>query len=174
MPPPKGGIRSLTTPTPAKPSTSCRPPASRPIAARHRPHDRTAGKRTGRDRASYGSGLLVNHGGPVISDAGFWALHQEQQRRERHPNLDQSIDGDSEHPLAVWRRCDAFVTSFGISAPYSQAPTDDFPIVQQYGPSISSTVTNWGYYVASERTKANIQILPSADFHCRAVRTAVT
>jgi hypothetical protein len=53
---------------------------------------------------------------------------------------------------------DAFVTSFGSDAPYSQVPTDDFSIVQQYGPaSISSTVHNWGYYVASERTKANIQ-----------------
>jgi len=58
--------------------------------------------------ASYGSGNLWNHGGPVIGNAGFWALY--------------------------WI----------------------FSVVQQYGASITSTVHNWGYYVAAERTKSSI------------------
>jgi hypothetical protein len=50
----------------------------------------------------------------------------------------------------------AFVNSFGSHANYSQAPTDDFSIVQQYGSTISSTVTNWGAYVAKEKAKSSI------------------
>lgn len=105
--------------------------------------------------ASYGSGLLVNHGGPVMSNAGFWALYWNSSvANATQTSINQSTG--TKYP-SLLAQVDAFVTSFGISAPYSHAPTDDFPIVQQYGPSISSTVTNWGYYVASERTKANIQ-----------------
>ena len=100
--------------------------------------------------ASYGSGLLINHGGPVISNAGFWALYWNSSvANAKQTSMNYS---------SLRAQVDAFVTSFGSDAPYSQAPTDDFSIVQQYGPTaITSTVQNWGYYVASERTKANIQ-----------------
>jgi hypothetical protein len=98
--------------------------------------------------ASYGSGLLVNHGGPVISNAGFWALYWNSSVA----NATQTSAGYA----TLQAQMDAFITSFGSDAPYSQQPSDDFSIVQQYGPSITSTVTNWGYYVASERTKSSI------------------
>ena len=54
---------------------------------------------------------------------------------------------------------DAFLRSFGNDAPYSQAATDDFSIVQQYGSPaapIRSTVHYFGYRVASERSKSSV------------------
>jgi hypothetical protein len=98
--------------------------------------------------ANYGSGLLGYHGGPVISNAGFWALYWNN-------SVADATQTSMNYP-SLKAQMDAFVTSFGSDAPYSQQPTDDFSIVQQYGSSISSTVHNWGYYVASERTKSSI------------------
>src|SRR5215468_6720156 len=104
--------------------------------------------------ASYGSGLLVNHGGAVVNNAGFWALYWNSSVAN---TTQTSINQTTGTPYASLRaQMDAFVTSFGSGAAYSQAPKDDFSIVQQYGSSITSTVQNWGYYVASERTKSSI------------------
>lgn len=98
---------------------------------------------------SYGSGLLVNHGGPVMSNAGFWAVYWN----DSVANSTQTSLGYA--TLAA--QMDAFVTRFGNDSPYSSlATTDDFSVVQQYGASISSTVTNWGAFVAKERTKSSI------------------
>ena len=98
---------------------------------------------------SYGSGNLVNHGGPVMSNAGFWALYWNSTVA----NANQTSAGYA--TLAA--QMDAFVTTFGNDSNYSsQATNDDFSIVQQYGGSISSTVHNWGYHVASERAKSSI------------------
>src|SRR5262249_34877491 len=36
--------------------------------------------------ASYGSGSLVNHSGPVISDAGFWALYWNDKAASAKPS----------------------------------------------------------------------------------------
>ena len=100
--------------------------------------------------ASYGSGDLRFRGGPVIGNAGFWALY-----------WNSSVANSTQTSLGyetLLKQMDAFVTNFGDGAAYSQAPNDDFSIVQQYSASesISSTVKNWGYYVASERTKSSI------------------
>ncbi len=101
---------------------------------------------------SYGSGALVNHHGPVISNAGFLALYWNDTAANARPS------GSSNPTLLA--QIDAFIASFGSGAPYSQAPTDDFSIVQQYSQStanaISSTVTNWHYFVAKEGTKSSI------------------
>jgi hypothetical protein len=98
--------------------------------------------------ASYGSGSLSWHGGPVIGNAGFWAIYWN--------NTVANATQTSLSYGTLSQQMDAFVTSFGGDAPYSQAPTDDFSIVQQYGAPITSTVQNYGYYVASERTKSSI------------------
>lgn len=106
---------------------------------------------------SYGSGLLTNHGGPVISNAGFWAIYWNSSVAG---STDTSVNPATTKKWAsLQAQMDAFVTSFGSGADYSQAPTDDFSIVQQYslsGNAISSTVHNFGAYVANERPKATI------------------
>jgi hypothetical protein len=106
--------------------------------------------------ASYGSGPLVNHGGPVIANAGFWALYWNSSVANATQTSINQATGTKYATLQA--QMDAFLTSFGNDAPYSQLPGDDFSIVQQYGATISSTVTNFnfGYHVASERAKASI------------------
>jgi len=97
---------------------------------------------------SYGSGPLVNHGGPVMSNAGFWALYWNS-------TVANAADTSAGYTTLA-AQINAFVTSFGNDSNYSSQATDDFSIVQQYSGSISSTVKNWGYYVASERPKSSI------------------
>jgi hypothetical protein len=104
--------------------------------------------------ASYGSGLLVNHGGTVMTNAGFWALYWNSSVANSTQTSKNQSTGSNYASLR--EQMDAFLTSFGNDAAYSQAPTDDFSIVQQYGPSITSTVQYWGYKVASERTKSSV------------------
>jgi len=103
---------------------------------------------------SYGTGLLVNHGGPVMTNAGFWALYWNGSVAT---STQTSINQSTGTKYATLReQMDAFLVSFGNDAPYSKAPTDDFSIVQQYGASLTSTVHYFGYKVASERTKSSI------------------
>lgn len=101
--------------------------------------------------ASYGSGPLKYHGGPVMDTdrVGFWALYWNKSVAEST----QTSAGYT--TLAA--QMDAFIGSFGNDPhPYSSlTPGDDFSIVQQYG-AISSTVYNWGALVAKERTKSSI------------------
>ena len=101
--------------------------------------------------ASYGSGPLRFHGGPVMDtdNVGFWAVYWN------------SSVADATHTSGGYAtlsaQMDAFITSFGNDPPYSSVATnDDFSIVQQYGGGISSTVDNWGALVAKERTKSSI------------------
>lgn len=98
--------------------------------------------------ASYGSGNLGNHGGPVISNAGFWALYWNSSvATSTQTSLGYTTLAEQMH---------AFLNSFGNDTAYSSTiATDDFSVVQQYG-AISSTVRNYGYYVASERAKSSI------------------
>jgi hypothetical protein len=101
--------------------------------------------------ASYGSGDLRYRGGPVMSDAGFWALYWNDKAANARPS------GNSNPTLLT--QIDAFVSSFGGGANYSQESTDDFSIVQQYSrpnTAISSKVVNYGYRVASEATKSSV------------------
>jgi hypothetical protein len=104
--------------------------------------------------ASYGSGDLRHHGGPVMSNAGFWALYWNS-------NVANSTQTSSGYTTLI-KQMDAFLASFGDNTAYSsQSADDDFSIVQQYGTTtteISSTVINntYGYRIASERTKSSI------------------
>lgn len=98
--------------------------------------------------ASYGSGVLVNHGGPVMSNAGFWALY-----------WNRSVASSNQTSLGyatLAAQMEAFINSFGNDAPYSSQSIDDFSVVQQYGASISSTVYNWGAYVATQPSKSSV------------------
>lgn len=105
--------------------------------------------------ASYGSGLLLNHGGPVMSNAGFWALYWNSS--VANSTQTSLVQGTSTKYASLREQMDAFITSFGNDPTYSsQAVGDDFSIVQQYGAPISSTVQKWGAYVASERAKPSI------------------
>lgn len=122
-------------------------------AAIHSPHDTQptlapVSNGSGVYPASYGSGNLLNHGGPVIGNAGFYALY-----------WNNSVAYASQTSLgytALIDQMNAFLSKFGNDQPYSQSPNDDFSIVQQYGSAIASTVPLVGYRVASERTKSSI------------------
>ncbi len=104
--------------------------------------------------ASYGSGSLVYHGGPMMTNAGFWAFYWNSSvANATQTSINQSTGTKY---ASLREQMDAFLISFGNDAPYSKVPTDDFSIVQQYGAPITSTVHYWGYKVASERTKASI------------------
>jgi len=103
---------------------------------------------------SYGSGLLSNHGGPVIGNAGFWAFYWNSDVAGSTQTSVNPATGKKWASLQA--QMDAFITSFGSGAQYSASPTDDFSIVQQYGSSISSTVKNWGVYVAKEKPKPSM------------------
>jgi len=103
---------------------------------------------------SYGTGVLLNHGGPVMTNAGFWALYWNSSvANSTQTSINQSTGAKY---ASLREQMDAFLVAFGNDAPYSQTPTDDFSIVQQYGGPITSTVHYWGYQVASERTKSSI------------------
>ena len=105
--------------------------------------------------ASYGSGLLlVNHGGGVIENAGFWAIYWNSSVAGATQTSINPATGLKFGTLSA--QIDAFVTSFGSNANYSSSSTDDYSIVQQYGSAIASTVTNWGVDVASEPKKSSV------------------
>jgi hypothetical protein len=105
--------------------------------------------------ASYGTGLLLsNHGGPVIGNAGFWALYWNSSvATATQTSINQLTNAKY---ASLREQMDAFLINFGTGAQYSQAPTDDFSIVQQYGAPITSTVKYWGFRIASERTKSSV------------------
>jgi hypothetical protein len=66
--------------------------------------------------ASYGSGPLINHGGPVMGDAKFQAIYWNS-------SLAAKIQGG----------IDGFVNSFSNNSPYSGSDnTADYAIIQQY------------------------------------------
>jgi hypothetical protein len=66
--------------------------------------------------ASYGSGSLIDHGGPQMSNAGF-----------------QPVYWNDNVPPATRAAIRDFVQKFSGSNNWSDQPTDDYTIVQQYG-----------------------------------------
>ena len=66
-------------------------------ASIHSPHDTAPtmappGNAADVHPASYGSGSLVNHHGPVISDAGFWALYWNSNAADARTEWKQQPD----------------------------------------------------------------------------------
>ena len=130
-----------------------------PVAALHSPHATgptfaAPSQETQVYAASYGSGALVNHGGGVMSNAGFWAIYWNSTVAGATQTSINQTTGVKFAKLQD--QMDAFVTSFGANAPYSSSPTDDFSIVQQYGTAITSTVHNWGAFVDNNAGKSSI------------------
>jgi hypothetical protein len=108
----------------------------------------TAGKATV-FQAPYGSGNLINHGGPEISNASFYAVYW---------NSSVANSTQSTGYTTVSQQIQAFVLSFGSGNNYSGAPTDDFSIIQQYGTAnpISSKLPLAGTLVDSKSNQSNI------------------
>lgn len=103
--------------------------------------------------ASYGSGNLVKHSGPVMAAKyGFYALYWNNSASgARQTSLGYATLRD---------QMDAFLQAFSNQgdANYSSADTSaDYSIVQQYGSSKSfSFGPSWGTLVFSEATKSSI------------------
>ena len=108
---------------------------------------------------SYGSGNLLNHGGPQISNAGFFAIYWNTSvanaggngvTSQGHPTIEEQIS--------------AFTAAFADGLPYSQSDiAADFTIVQQYGARnaissahLSPTLGSLGYYVDHKATQSSI------------------
>jgi hypothetical protein len=101
-------------------------------------------------KASYGVGKLIDHGGPEVSNAGFWAIY-----------WNNSVAGSTAASPAygtIEGQIQAFVQRFPDNANYDQSTTDDYEIIQQYGSqaTIANTLPYLGVTVDSQATRASI------------------
>jgi hypothetical protein len=128
-----------------------------PRAAVHSPHDTQPtdappSSDTAVYPASYGRGNLLNHGGPQISDAGFWAIYWNAAAAE-------STDTSSPAYATMRDEIDAFISSFSDGLNWDNSATDDYTIIQQYGAQnlIAASLRNWGSFVDARTTQTSIQ-----------------
>ena len=85
---------------------------------------------------SYGSGNLIDHGGPEMSNAAFRAIYWN------------STVGNAVQPTIT-----GFISYFGTNLNYdSSDPTADYSIVQQYGSSnpIAAGIVAFGYRIDTQ------------------------
>src|SRR4051794_30624566 len=76
-------------------------------------------------RASFGTRRLIDHGGPEIPNAGFYAIY-----------WNSAVAGStqtSHSGSTIQAEIDSFITNFPDNANYDRSTTDDYTIVQQYG-----------------------------------------
>lgn len=101
-------------------------------------------------RASYGVGKLIDHGGPEIANAGFWAIYWN--------NSVASSSNASPSGSTIEAQIQAFIQSFPDNANYQQSSTDDYTIIQQYGShaKIANTLPYLGVTVDSQATQSTI------------------
>jgi hypothetical protein len=102
--------------------------------------------------ASYGSGSLINHGGPQIPNAGFEAVYWNASAASGNT-------GDTSLGYADMQSyIDAFITKFSDGLNWDNSATDDYTVIQQYGKqnAIAASLRNWGYFVDSQPTLASI------------------
>jgi hypothetical protein len=100
---------------------------------------------------SYGSGMLIDHGGLEIPSAAFYAIY-----------WNSSVATSNQTSLGyatVSAQLTAFIDNFPDNTPYDGSATDDYEIIQQYGSHavIASTLANWGFLIDSQPTKSNIK-----------------
>lgn len=83
---------------------------------------------------SYGSGLLISHGGPEISNAAFQAIYWNSSVA--------TSTSTSNSYATVQNQVDGFVSHFTDNRNWDNSSTDDYTIIQQYGTGapISSTL----------------------------------
>ena len=124
-------------------------------AAAHNPHDSGAtfapvDSGTSVFPPSYGSGNLTDHQGPEISNASFRAIYWN--------SLVANSTATSQGYPTISAQMNAFIGAFASGSNWSNSPTDDFTIVQQYGSSnsISPSLPNLSYRVDSQRTSSRI------------------
>jgi len=103
---------------------------------------------------SYGSGDLLNHGGPQLANAGFFAIYW---------NTTVANAGGSgvtsQGFVTLQAQISMFSELFADNVPYSQGDSGaDYTIVQQYGTrnAISPELTTLGYYVDNKSTQPSI------------------
>jgi len=135
-----------------------------PQAAVHSPHDTQptiAPVKPGLSvyPPSYGSGNLLNGGGPQISNAGFFAIYWNGAV------ANASGAGVTSLGYATLQaQISAFTSLFADNSNYSQTDAGaDFTITQQYGTQnaissapLSPALTALGYYVDSRATQSSI------------------
>jgi hypothetical protein len=93
--------------------------------------------------ASYGSGALIDHGGPEIPTAKFYPIYWNS-------SVSSSTETSGGHSSIEQQMVD-FVQSFSGSSSYT--------MIQQYGTQnqISATIANQGSVIRSEPTKGSIR-----------------
>ena len=79
--------------------------------------------------ASYGSGDLVNHGGPQIPNAAFLAIYWNASVA----NSTETSTLNGFHYGTIRDQVSACIRNFASGANWDNSATDDFTIVQQYG-----------------------------------------
>ncbi|MGE5361662.1 MAG: hypothetical protein ACM3NQ_21815 [Bacteroidales bacterium] len=99
--------------------------------------------------ASYGSGNLIDHGGPEIANASFWAIY-----------WNSTVAGSTatSNGSTIQTEINAFISSFADNGNYDGSTSDDYEIVQQYGSTspIANSLTNWGAFVDQQPTQKSI------------------
>lgn len=100
--------------------------------------------------ASYGSGNLIDHGGPEMTNAQFRAIY-----------WNASVANSTATSLGyatIKDQVNAFVNVFADNMNYSGSATSDYSIVQQYGSfnPISAMLPNAGFRVDTQVTKTKI------------------
>jgi len=106
------------------------PPAA--IRAPHDPDPIFAAPAEGASvyKASYGTRKLLDHGGPEMSGASFWAIFWDSTTA----GSPETSNSTSSHYADLQSQMAAFVASFADNRNYSSSdPSADFTIVQQYG-----------------------------------------
>jgi hypothetical protein len=95
---------------------------------------------------SYGSGNLVNHGGPQIATAGFWAIYWNSSVA----NSNATSTSTAILYTTLKSEINAFISSYPDGMNWDNSATDDYEIIQQYGTGatpIAPTLMNWGAFV---------------------------
>jgi hypothetical protein len=99
--------------------------------------------------ASTGSGNLIDHGGPEISNAQFQAIYW-------NPSVATSTATPNGTTIQSW--VDGFASIYSDGQPYNQSPTSDYTIIQQYGSAnpIAATLPFVGSKVDTQATASRI------------------
>jgi hypothetical protein len=125
-------------------------------AALHSPHDTAPtfaepSSQSSIQPASYGSGNLVNHGGPQIANAGFQAIFWN--------SAVANASSTSGSYATIKEQIDGFINDFPALAPFSNSAADDYGIIQQYGTAatpISYSLQRYAYFVDSQPSQGSI------------------
>jgi hypothetical protein len=124
-------------------------------AALHNPHDRQPTDApvqhgTAVFPGSYGSGNVIDHGGPEMSNAQFRAIY-----------WNASVANSTATSLGyatIKDQIDGFINVFADNLNYGGSATSDYSIVQQYGSRnpVSALLPNLGYRIDTQPAKTKM------------------